>query len=200
MTAALKSSKPERASLRLRRATSFLVAFAFVVLLLSGIALFVAPSGRVARDIGWGLIGLNKESWGSLHVVFAVLFVGFGIVHLVLNWRPFRSYLTDRVSHHLRLTRELALSLLIVLLLVLATLFSWPPATQLEAAMSYFRRDFWSSGAVGGNPAHGRRESDSGPVRVRAWPRQLGRTSTDIMPAAAHGHRPAYVSSCCALS
>ena len=29
-------------------------------------------------------------------------------------------------------------------LLVMATLFGWPPATQLEAATEYFRRDFWA--------------------------------------------------------
>ena len=152
MATAVRYGKPERAGLRLRRATSFLVASAFVILLVSGIALFIAPSGRVARDIAWGWAGLDKDGWGSLHVVFALLFVAFGIVHLVLNWRPFQSYLVSRATHHLRLTRELAVALVIVLLLVLSTLFSWPPATQLEAAMEYFRRDFWVVDGVGGPP------------------------------------------------
>ena len=151
-----RSQRPrgERSALRLRRLTSFLVALAFMVLLYSGVALFVAPSGRVARDIGWVWSGLGKEPWGSLHVVFAALFVAFGVVHLVLNWRPFRSYLVDRASHHVRITKELVVSVVVVALLVAATLFSWPPAAQLEAATEYFRREFWvedgaSRGPVG---------------------------------------------------
>lgn len=136
--------RPERLNRRIRRMTSFLVALAFAILLYSGIALFVAPSGRVAREVGWNWSGLGKEAWGSLHLVFAALFVAFAIVHLGLNWRPFQSYLVDRASHQLRLTKELGLSVVVVVLLVMATLFGWPPATQLEAATEYFRRDFWA--------------------------------------------------------
>lgn len=129
---------------RVRRFTSFLVAWAFAVLLLSGIALFIGPSGRVARDIGWHWIGLDKAGWGGLHTIFAILFVAFAVLHLVLNWRPFHGYLVDRASHHFSMSAELLVSLAVAAFLVFATVYNIPPAPQISSATEYFRRTFWA--------------------------------------------------------
>ena len=144
MASTTHHARSERPKRRVRRFASFLVAWSFAVLLISGIVLFVAPSGRVARDVAWHLAGLDKENWGGLHLIFAILFVVFAVLHLALNWRPFQGYLVDRASHHLRLSPELLISLAVVGFLVFATVANVPPAPQLAAATEYFRKSFWS--------------------------------------------------------
>lgn len=52
---------------------SVLVAVSFVMLLLSGAMLFVAPPGRVANWSNWRLLGLTKHDWGGLHIWFAAV-------------------------------------------------------------------------------------------------------------------------------
>ena len=50
--------------------TSFFILLSFVVLLLSGVVLYVAPPGRIANWTQWQF-GLDKEQWQALHTVFA---------------------------------------------------------------------------------------------------------------------------------
>lgn len=82
--------------------TSVLIAASFLVLIASGMILFVSPPGRIANWTNWTILALTKHDWIALHVWFSVLFLVVAIVHLVFNWRPmlnnFRSRLTRRIG------------------------------------------------------------------------------------------------------
>ena len=81
----------------------FVVGLSAVVLLISGIVLFIAPSGRIANATHWALLWLDKDGWINLHNVFAILFVTGLVWHLVFNGKPLHNDVVSRTTHHLKL-------------------------------------------------------------------------------------------------
>jgi hypothetical protein len=84
-----------------RALTSVLIAISFLVLVFSGVILFVSPPGRVANWTNWTILGLRKQEWAGLHIGFSTLFLLVAVFHLVFNWRPFVGYFKDRLSRRM---------------------------------------------------------------------------------------------------
>ncbi|KZK73613.1 MAG: hypothetical protein A3K90_08330 [Pelodictyon luteolum] len=89
----------------------------FMMLLVSGIVLFIAPPGRVANWTGWQLLALSKSEWQDQHTIFGFTFALLSVFHLfVINWKAFVSYIkakaTSGLSHPLELVSILLLTIL----------------------------------------------------------------------------------------
>jgi len=82
----------------IRKTTSFLMVFAFLIIVISGIAEFISPFGRLTMMIDWKFLGLSSKQWQSVHIVFGLLFMIVGIVHIFLNIRPIKAYLKNRAK------------------------------------------------------------------------------------------------------
>ncbi len=96
-----------------RALVSVLVTLFFLILVLSGVMLFVSPPGRIANWTNWTLLGLRKSEWGGLHIWFGILFLVVAVVHLVLNWRPLLSYFKSKLTHQVAFRWEWAAALLL---------------------------------------------------------------------------------------
>jgi len=96
-----------------RALTSTLIATAFLVLVITGIVLFVSPPGRVANWTNWRILGLRKHEWTAVHVCFSLLFVVTTAAHLFFNWRPLLNYFKDRLTRQLSFRKEWAAAVLI---------------------------------------------------------------------------------------
>ncbi len=136
----------------LRSVFSVSSAFAMLVLLLSGTALYVAPSCRLAEITGWSFLGLSKESWETVHVFFAVLLVVCALVHLVLNWAVFAKYAVNTAGGSMRPRWLFSLVAVITLLVFLAAAYRLPPVVWLHDA----RERIKSSYSEGASPGYGR--------------------------------------------
>lgn len=121
----------------------FMVGLSAVILLISGIVLFIAPSGRIANTTQWALLWLDKDGWANLHNVFAILFVAGLIWHLVFNWKPLSNYVVSRATHHLNLKKEMLAAVAVILVLVIVVAQNLPPADALTDLSYYFRQEFW---------------------------------------------------------
>ena len=115
----------------LRSLIAFLVTWAFVVLTVTGIVLYIVPQGRIAYWVHWSLAGLGKEQWGWVHMMFGAVFIVTGALHLYYNWKPFKKYLATRIKGKLNLSRELAASLLLTVAMVVLSIYNMPPASWL---------------------------------------------------------------------
>ena len=93
----------------------------------TGLVLFITPPGRVAYWTNWALLGLEKTDWAAVHIVFSLLFVLAGVVHLLFNWKPFKHYLLSKLAGHLRLRAEGLIAAAAVGVILVGTLLSWPP-------------------------------------------------------------------------
>lgn len=113
--------------------TSVLIAGSFVILLLSGLILFVSPPGRVANWTNWSILGLRKHDWTALHIWFSTLFLVVTGFHVFFNWRPLLNYFRDRISRQIGFRREWIAALAICGGVYAGTRAGIPPFSSLMA-------------------------------------------------------------------
>lgn len=107
---------------------SFGLTYLFIILLVSGIMLYMAPPGRYAHWVDWKILGFTKDDWGALHIVFSLTFIVLTIFHLfVINWKPFLSYLKSKKSSGFNKKREFYFSTILIFLFFFGVVYSIPP-------------------------------------------------------------------------
>jgi hypothetical protein len=116
----------------IRSLISFLVAWSFLALIVSGIVLLVVPKGRTARMMDWSMLGLDKWQWSDVHIVVGTLFIVTGIWHLYLNWSPFKRYWAERTTKRWRIKRELLISIAMISSLTGLAAADLPPASWVS--------------------------------------------------------------------
>jgi hypothetical protein len=110
--------------------TTMLTTGGFLIMTVTGFALFTIPAGRVANWVDWAMAGLTKEQWTAIHVTSSLLFVLAGLVHLWYNFRQFMSYLRSRLAGKLKIRPEAPVTAIFLFALVIGTLrdvapFNW---------------------------------------------------------------------------
>lgn len=126
----------------LRSLTAFLVTWAFIVLTITGIILYIVPQGRIAYWIHWSLAGMDKEQWGWVHMMFGGVFIITGILHLYFNWKPFKKYFADRVKGHFELKQEIIIATVLTIAIFIVSVFNLPPASWVIELNSQIK-DAW---------------------------------------------------------
>ena len=111
---------------------SLLLFGAFVLMTLSGIGLYIAPRGSVARGMEWTFLALTRDDWTAIHSslsVLALIATGF---HLYYNWTVFWQYIKRKAQAAINLKWELAVALVICAVTFLGTLWAVPPFHLIE--------------------------------------------------------------------
>lgn len=126
-----------------RAAAVFLAGCTFVALALSGLAVAVAPSGRIAMNLEWSLLGLTRPQWEAMHLSLGALFIGAAIWHIWLHWPVITNLLWSAAARSLCHRRELALGLGVVVVVIALAVLNLPPVSWLEQLSAWFKRDFW---------------------------------------------------------
>jgi len=107
---------------------SFGLTYSFIIILVSGVVLYMSPPGRYANWVNWKILGFTKEGWQAIHSVFSYTFVILSIFHLfTINWKAFLSYLKAKTQTGVNKKRELYLSSALTLLFFLGIVYSVPP-------------------------------------------------------------------------
>lgn len=110
---------------------SIALLFAFILMLVSGVILYIAPEGSLSRWIGWDILNLSKKQWENQHTIFSYLFILFSVLHIFkINWGLLISYFQfdkKRFTYF----KEIIIALVIVLLVFFGTLFNWKPFSSI---------------------------------------------------------------------
>ena len=114
-----------------RGLTSFFTLFGFIIMSITGLVLYIEPAGRVAYWITWQFAGLTKTDWGNIHILSSLLFIVAGVFHTILNWKPLMNYFKDKMKKGVKLRRELVISSVVSVWVVIASIWPFPP-------LSYF--------------------------------------------------------------
>ncbi|MBF0251886.1 MAG: DUF4405 domain-containing protein [Alphaproteobacteria bacterium] len=125
-----------------RATVSLVTTWAFVISGVTGLVLFITPQGRVASWVDWELTGLTKDGWVEMHTIFSLLFLVIGVWHLILNWKPFKSYFANRVAEGLRISKALVGSLAVTAVFFALTLYQLPPVSWVFM-LSGIVKDGW---------------------------------------------------------
>ena len=107
---------------------SFGLTYSFIIILLSGIILYMSPPGRYAHWVNWKILGFTKEGWQALHTVFSYSFAILSIFHLfTVNWRAFFWYLKSKKQAGLNKKFEFYTSTILVLIFFFGVIYAVPP-------------------------------------------------------------------------
>jgi len=106
---------------------SLVLTFSCIVLLVSGIVLYIAPNCRFARDTGWSVLYISKETWESLHIVFSFVFIISAVFHFIYNMNLFFRYIVDKIKGKNVLKTEAVVSLILVAVIFVMAAWKVPP-------------------------------------------------------------------------
>lgn len=114
-----------------RALVSVILTLSFLLMVVSGAGLWVAPPGRIANWTNWTIFGLRKGDWADLHLWFGVVFVAASGFHIALNWRPLVSYFKRRLTRRFGFRREWLAALLFCGVVFGGTRLKLPPFSSL---------------------------------------------------------------------
>ncbi len=126
-----------------RAAAVFGVGFSFVVMLVSGLFLIIAPKGSLANTLDWSLLGLSRSGWEAVHLATSFLFTTFAIWHLLIHGSVVTNFITGTPMHPAGHRREGLAMALVVLILVLTAILDLPPSSWLVDLNQYFKKAYW---------------------------------------------------------
>ena len=104
-----------------------LMAFSFLISLISGIILYFTPQGKIAHWTNWTILGLDKEMWAALHINSSLILFIIFIMHLYYNWKVLIRYIKKRAEMAFNLKYEFLIALIISIFIIVATLFNIEP-------------------------------------------------------------------------
>jgi hypothetical protein len=80
--------------LKFKAIISSLLLIAFLIVVVTGVGLWLATSGRIARLENWTFLGLlDRHRLETMHTRFGFGMVGIILIHLALNFKMFISEL-----------------------------------------------------------------------------------------------------------
>jgi magnesium-transporting ATPase (P-type) len=113
--------------------TSFTLLFSLLILILSGIAMYIRPEGSIANWVGWSFMGLSKNAWEGMHTLFCIFFIIFVILHLFFNWKIVMNYLNGKLSKGLNSKKEFFSAVVLVSIFLITAVMQWPPLWKIPA-------------------------------------------------------------------
>lgn len=121
----------DKKGFRTKAFVSFVILWSFIILVSSGVVLYISPSGSIAKSISWKILSFSRDTWRGMHIIFCFLFVVFILLHVYFNWRELLGYLRNKISRGIHCKRELVFSLIIVGIVLIFALARWQPLSKL---------------------------------------------------------------------
>jgi hypothetical protein len=135
----LNQKKQSKKSFGWKSFISFSLFISIFVLAFTGVILYIAPPGRVAKWVNWTLFGVSKEQWQQQHTIFAYAFFILSVFHIFfINWRVFWSYIKRKTVKGIQKRWEMLSSLILMAVLVFATASNVPPFKNVIDLGEYF--------------------------------------------------------------
>jgi len=107
---------------------SFGLFIAVLMMLVSGVILYISAPGRVANWSDWRMLGLTKRGWQHQHIIFGFAFLILSLFHLfVINWKAFFSYLKSKTTEGLKSPVELLTIIILSALFGIGTYYGIQP-------------------------------------------------------------------------
>ncbi|KAB2951652.1 DUF4405 domain-containing protein [Heliorestis acidaminivorans] len=120
------------AKLNLRSFVSLTLFISIVLVVYTGIILYIAPAGRIANWSDWTVLGLSKESYSNIHTTASFLFTFFSVWHCALNWKAIVCYLQKNKSKKtMFFTKEFIAALALTVFVLLGTHYHVPPVSVI---------------------------------------------------------------------
>jgi hypothetical protein len=141
-----KGNMGNKVSFNLRAFASVFAGLSFMLMAVTGLVLFFAPSCRIARDTSWAVWGHDKEQWVAVHVWLSIGFVVASIIHVYVNWTALTSYFKSKIHKQLALRTEWIVAVAICVALYVGSARGVTPFSSLMAWKETFKHPAAESG------------------------------------------------------
>ena len=121
---------------------SLLTFGSFVIMSITGIVLYAAPQGRIAYWVNWRFWWMEKPQWEAIHIISCFFFVVVGVYHLINNWTLLKNYLAGKIAGGLKMKKELAISALIILAIIVVPMNRVWPVTYILELGDYLKKSW----------------------------------------------------------
>jgi hypothetical protein len=127
--------------------TSFGLFLSFLMLLVSGVILYIFPGSR-GPGFFWEMGGLTKPAWQNQHIIFGFVFSLLSLGHLFfINWQAFISYLKTKTSQGMKRPAELVTILVLSSFVGIGTYVGIQPFSGILALGKGISKS-WESKAI----------------------------------------------------
>jgi len=126
-------------SFNLRAFASVFAGLSFVLMAVTGLVLFFAPSCRIARDTSWAVWGHDKEQWVAVHVWLSIACIIASIIHIYLNWTALTNYFKSKIHKGLAFRTEWIAALAVCVILYAGSARGVAPFSSLMAWKETFK-------------------------------------------------------------
>ena len=140
--AASKPSVVVQRPFSVRGFTSIVLVLGMLMMLTSGLALYLAPRGRVANATAWTALSLSRQQWAAVHINASILFGAAASAHVVMNGSRLVGYIKTRAALRVNMKRELACALAVAGVVLAGTVLGLAPIS-FPADFKYELRDVW---------------------------------------------------------
>ncbi len=72
---------------KIRGLISLSLVIVFIIESFTGVGLYFAPSGKVARETSWTFAGFDRPKLENMHTLWGFVMIGLISVHFVLNYK-----------------------------------------------------------------------------------------------------------------
>lgn len=124
--------------IRLRPYISFGLILSSLMLIITGIVLYIKPVGRVALWIGWSFFGWDKTQWEYEHHIFAFFSLILFPIHVYLNWAAIVRYFKQKWVPFM-------IILFLCTITILGTALYWPPFYWINQGTELIK-EYWARG------------------------------------------------------
>lgn len=99
----------------------------FLVLIISGFVLYIAPSGSFANWIDWRFFRLNKDVWQLVHSFFSFWIIFLSVLHFIYHSKKILNYCQKTAKKTFSFSKEFIVSFSITLFFLFATSIELAP-------------------------------------------------------------------------
>ena len=130
-----------------RAFTSWYIVFSFLVMIISGLILYTAPPGRLAKWTYIPLLGLEKDQWQTIHTIFTFLFIIASGFHIYFNWSFILAYIKHKTTKNFTIKKELLTSFILAVIIFFLAAANFGP---FQSVMDYGQlwTDSWDTGQI----------------------------------------------------
>ena len=122
-----------------RSFTSLVLTLSFLWMTISGLVLYLAPPGGVARRSGWTYWQLGRDDWMAQHVTSCLVFLIASLAHIWLNRRPLWNYIHSRARRGLNRRWEMLAAMVLTAFMVAGTIWHVPPWSWAVTGSQHIR-------------------------------------------------------------
>ncbi|QGG48069.1 DUF4405 domain-containing protein [Heliorestis convoluta] len=115
----------------MRSFVSLTLTVSLILLVFTGVVLYIAPAGRIANWTNWVIFGLSKETHQAIHTTSSFLFVFFSAWHIVLNGKAILCYMKNKARKTVIFTKEMVAALALVVFFFVSTQYNVPPVSMI---------------------------------------------------------------------